>query len=111
VIGTADVARSAVAAQGAIEAPDPLIRIEDLHVHFDSDEGLVEAVRGVDLAIRAGETLGLVGESGSGKSVTAQAIMRLVPEPPGRIAAYEWGACPAWVLSTASGGRSPGCRW
>jgi peptide/nickel transport system ATP-binding protein/oligopeptide transport system ATP-binding protein len=86
VIGTSDVRDPVATADGAIGTRDALIRIEDLHVHFDSDEGLVEAVRGVDLAIRAGETLGLVGESGSGKSVTAQAIMRLVPDPPGRIA-------------------------
>src|SRR5262249_13114425 len=54
--------------------------------YFSTRMGDVRAVDGVDLAIRAGETVGLVGESGSGKSVTARSIMRLVPEPPGRYA-------------------------
>ena len=45
----------------------------------------MEAVRGVSFDIRSGETVGLVGESGSGKSVTALSILRLIPEPPGKI--------------------------
>ncbi len=64
---------------------DTLIEIEDLHTYFFTNEGVVEAVKGVDLKIGRGETLGLVGESGCGKSVTAQSIMRLIPDPPGRI--------------------------
>jgi oligopeptide transport system ATP-binding protein len=65
--------------------PKPLLRIEDLRISFGTRTSDVRAVDGVDLEIRPGEVLGLVGESGSGKSVTARAIMRLVPMPPGRL--------------------------
>ena len=59
----------------------PLLQISDLHVSFAGDETRVtNAVQGVDLAIERGRTLGLVGESGSGKSVTALAVMRLLPK-------------------------------
>ncbi len=62
----------------------PLLRLEDLKIHFGTRGGDVKAVDGVDLDIRPGEIVGLVGESGSGKSVTARSIMRLVPMPPGK---------------------------
>jgi oligopeptide/dipeptide ABC transporter ATP-binding protein len=62
-----------------------LLEIRNLQTHFKTDEGEARAVNGVDLKVPKGETLGLVGESGCGKSVTALSIMRLVPEPPGRI--------------------------
>ena len=61
-----------------------LLEVRDLTVHFDTDDGTVEAVDGITLDVRAGEVLGLVGESGSGKSVTATAMLRLI-RPPGRI--------------------------
>ncbi len=64
----------------------PILQIEELRVEFATRGGAVHAVDGVDLTIEPGQTLGLVGESGSGKSVTARAIMRLVPTPPGRYA-------------------------
>ena len=66
-----------------------LLEIKGLKTHFFSDEGVSPAVDGVDLRVHKGETLGIVGESGCGKSVTALSIMRLIPEPPGRITAGE----------------------
>jgi len=63
-----------------------LLTVEDLTVHFDTDEGVVHAVDGARLAVRPGEIVGLVGESGSGKSVTALAVLRLL-RPPARIVA------------------------
>ncbi|MEZ4299370.1 MAG: ABC transporter ATP-binding protein [Polyangiaceae bacterium] len=62
-----------------------LLRIEDLHTQFSTEEGTVRAVDGVSLTIDAGEVVGLVGESGSGKSVTSMSILRLIPDPPGKI--------------------------
>ena len=58
-----------------------LIRIRDLSVRFYTYEGVVHAIDDLDLEIRQGETLGIVGETGSGKSMTALAILRLVPSP------------------------------
>jgi oligopeptide/dipeptide ABC transporter ATP-binding protein len=64
----------------------PLLRVEDLTVHFETDDGAVEAVDGATFDVRAGEVVGLVGESGSGKSVTAMTILRLL-RPPARVIA------------------------
>ena len=63
---------------------EPLLTINDLAVHFFTDDGVIKAVDGIDLTISEGETLALVGESGCGKSVTALATIGLVP-PPGRV--------------------------
>jgi len=62
----------------------PLLTVRDLTVHFDTDDGPVEAVDGASFVVEPGEILGLVGESGSGKSVTALTILRLI-RPPGRV--------------------------
>jgi oligopeptide transport system ATP-binding protein len=64
-----------------------LLEVEGLHVEFRSRGKTVRAVNGVSLSVAEGETLGLVGESGCGKSVTALALMRLIPSPSGRIVA------------------------
>ncbi len=62
-----------------------LLDVKNLKTYFFTDEGVVRAVDGVDLHIHKGETLGVVGESGCGKSVTALSIMKLIPQPPGKI--------------------------
>jgi oligopeptide transport system ATP-binding protein len=62
-----------------------VLRVDDLHVSFDTYAGEVKAVRGVTFEVKEGEVLAIVGESGCGKSVTAQTIMKLNPMPPARI--------------------------
>ena len=64
---------------------DRLLDVRSLKTYFFTDEGTVRAVDGIDLYIDKGETLGVVGESGCGKTVTALSVMRLIPQPPGRI--------------------------
>ena len=67
--------------------PETILSVEDLTVSFHLKRGVLTAVNGVSFDIGRRETFGLVGESGSGKSVTARAIMRLVPTPPGEVSA------------------------
>lgn len=64
----------------------PLLDVCGLHTHFDTEEGVVKAVRDISFQVWPGETLGVVGESGCGKSITGLSVMRLLPEPPARIA-------------------------
>jgi peptide/nickel transport system ATP-binding protein len=63
-----------------------ILEIENLQTHFRTPDGINRAVDGVSFHVEAGETLAVVGESGCGKSVTAMSILRLIPEPPGKIA-------------------------
>ena len=63
----------------------PLLVVENLHTEFRTGEGLVRAVDGISYTVESGETVAIVGESGSGKSVGAMSILRLIPDPPGRI--------------------------
>jgi oligopeptide transport system ATP-binding protein len=62
-----------------------LLDVKNLKVQFNTLEGVVHAVNGVSFSVEEGKTLGIVGESGCGKSVTVLSLMRLIPEPPGRI--------------------------
>src|SRR5438105_5073048 len=62
-----------------------VLTVTDLRTYFETDDGTVKAVDGISFEVKQGETLGIVGESGSGKSVANLSLMRLIPEPPGRI--------------------------
>jgi peptide/nickel transport system ATP-binding protein len=68
--------------------PMALLEIENLQVHFRTPDGINRAVDGVSFHVNEGETFAVVGESGCGKSVTAMSILRLIPEPPGKIAGW-----------------------
>ncbi|MEA4883254.1 MAG: ABC transporter ATP-binding protein [Clostridia bacterium] len=65
------------------------MEVRDLRTHFVSEDGVVPAVDGISLSVDRGQTLGIVGESGCGKSVTSLSVMRLIPNPPGRIVGGE----------------------
>ena len=62
-----------------------LLELRDLKTYFFTPEGVVKAVDGASFSLRPGQTLGVLGESGCGKSVSALSVMRLIPDPPGRI--------------------------
>jgi peptide/nickel transport system ATP-binding protein len=64
-----------------------ILQVRDLKTHFETRNGTVKAVDGVTVDVNRGDTLGIVGESGCGKTVLALSVMRLIPEPPGRIVA------------------------
>lgn len=66
-----------------------LLEVRNLRTHFYTEDGIVPAVDGVDFTLKPGQTLGIVGESGCGKSITSMSIMRLIPNPPGKIVGGE----------------------
>ena len=66
-----------------------LLEVKNLRTYFETEDGIVKAVDDVSFQLKRGETLGIVGESGSGKSVTNLSIIRLVPDPPGKIVSGE----------------------
>jgi peptide/nickel transport system ATP-binding protein len=76
---------AAPASESPSAAQSAVLRVEDLRTQFLAHGGIARAVDGVSYHVNRGETLGVVGESGCGKSVTALSVMRLVPDPPGRI--------------------------
>src|ERR1700738_3734222 len=84
-VTTSEQHAGATAAPEAERPGPPLLSVEGLQTSFFTRRGVVKAVDGVDFALWPGETLAIVGESGCGKSVTALSLMRLVPDPPGRI--------------------------
>lgn len=71
---------------------EKVLELDDLHVSFKTFGGEVQALRGVSLELFKGETLAIVGESGCGKSVTANAIMGLIPRPPGQVKKVTYGS-------------------
>src|ERR1700686_4756281 len=72
-------------AGGADGQQDAILEVKHLRTSFFTEEGEVKAVDDVSFNVYQGKTLGIVGESGCGKSVTSLSIMRLIPNPPGRV--------------------------
>src|SRR5258707_9174617 len=62
-----------------------VLTVNDLRTYFETEDGTVKAVDGISFEVKQGETLGIVGESGSGKPVANLSLMRLIPDPPGKI--------------------------
>jgi oligopeptide transport system ATP-binding protein len=73
--------------RGRTDVTEPLLSVRGLTTRFRTDRGMLTAVDDVSFEVAPGETLAIVGESGSGKSVTALSVLRLIPSPPGEIAA------------------------
>jgi oligopeptide/dipeptide ABC transporter ATP-binding protein len=89
-------------ARGRDALATPLLRIRHLRTYFNTEDGLVKAVDGVNLRMEQGKTFALVGESGCGKSVTAFSVMRLISIPPGLITSRDFLARRSGKLATLS---------
>jgi len=91
---------------------EALLDIRGLKTHFKTEDGVVQAVDGVDLKIMRGETLGVVGESGCGKTVTALSVLKLIAMPPGRIVAGQilWQGRDLLPLDSAAMSKIPARR-
>jgi oligopeptide/dipeptide ABC transporter ATP-binding protein len=88
-VATTALERNASPAAGMPPVERPVLQVRNLKTHFFTRAGVVSAVDDVSFEVGEGETLGIVGESGCGKSVTSMSVMRLVPNPPGRIVGGE----------------------
>ena len=95
----------------ASDEPAPLLQLKDLHVQVRTDHGLVEAVRGVSFSLQRGETVGLMGESGCGKSLTALALMGLLPEGAQARGSLQWQGEECLTWSEENWCKLRGNRW
>lgn len=66
-----------------------LLEVKNLQIQYETEDGIVKALNNIDLSIEEGKTLGLVGETGAGKTTLAKGIMRIIPQPPGKIISGE----------------------
>jgi len=89
----------------------PLLQLKDLHVQVRTAHGLVEAVRGVSFSLERGETVGLMGESGCGKSLTALALMGLLPEGAQARGSLQWQGEECLTWSEENWCKLRGNRW
>ncbi|MBB6482671.1 ABC transporter ATP-binding protein [Spirochaeta isovalerica] len=64
---------------------ETVLKVENLEVRYVTEDGIVQAVNGIDISVEKGSTLGLVGETGAGKTTTALSVLRLIPDPPGEV--------------------------
>lgn len=87
-----------------MEENKELLSVKNLTIYYFTDDGVVKAVNGIDFSLNKGETLGLVGETGAGKTTTALGLMRLIPDPPGKIVEGEilWEGKDIMKLSKAA---------
>ena len=94
-----------------MNATPPRLRLSDLHVQLPTAHGLVDVVRGVDICLHRGETLGLMGESGCGKSMTALALMGLLPEGARTRGSLQWQGQECLTWSEETWCQLRGNRW
>ena len=88
----------------------PLLEVKNLRTEFVTQDGIVQAVNGISFSLEEGETLGIVGESGCGKRVSMLSLMRLIPQPPGRIVEGEVWFQGRDLLKLRKSGKSGGTK-